>query len=192
MNSVAIDKLPPIQPPLLESNNAKGIMLPSISALTQPTHTAGHDDKDPDLNHRPSTFASETQQLPLATPDSKFDRQPLPPRPPVASGGPPPTKLQFECTYPSCTAQPFPTSYLLKSYQNVHQSHRPFYCPVNEMIRHGLVHESPGYICPYCVEHKYPRPDNLQRSVTYPSSITPRKSVRLLRLLQACQSSPCR
>jgi hypothetical protein len=33
------------------------------------------------------------------------------------------------------------------------------------MIRHGLVHESPGYVCPYCVdrEHKYPRPDNLQR-----------------------------
>ena len=33
------------------------------------------------------------------------------------------------------------------------------------MIRHGLVHESPGYICPFCPEreHKYPRPDNLQR-----------------------------
>ena len=36
------------------------------------------------------------------------------------------------------------------------------------MIRHGLVHQSPGYICPYCPEreHKYPRPDNLQRSAT--------------------------
>lgn len=33
------------------------------------------------------------------------------------------------------------------------------------MIRHGLVHDSPGYICPFCPlrEHKYPRPDNLQR-----------------------------
>ena len=33
------------------------------------------------------------------------------------------------------------------------------------MIRHGLVHESPGYICPFCPEreHRYPRPDNLQR-----------------------------
>ena len=33
------------------------------------------------------------------------------------------------------------------------------------MIRHTLVHDSPGYICPYCPEreHKYPRPDNLQR-----------------------------
>ncbi|KAI7108864.1 hypothetical protein KC352_g36541 [Hortaea werneckii] len=35
------------------------------------------------------------------------------------------------------------------------------------MIRHGLVHSSPGYICPFCPErdHKYPRPDNLQRHV---------------------------
>jgi len=33
------------------------------------------------------------------------------------------------------------------------------------MIRHGLVHDSPGYICPFCPggDHKYPRPDNLQR-----------------------------
>jgi hypothetical protein len=38
----------------------------------------------------------------------------------------------------------------------------------NEMIRHGLVHDSPGYVCPFCPdrEHKYPRPDNLQRWVT--------------------------
>ena len=37
----------------------------------------------------------------------------------------------------------------------------------NEMIRHGLVHDSPGYVCPFCPdrEHKYPRPDNLQRYV---------------------------
>ncbi|KAH6949043.1 hypothetical protein BKA56DRAFT_716325 [Ilyonectria sp. MPI-CAGE-AT-0026] len=35
------------------------------------------------------------------------------------------------------------------------------------MIRHGLVHDSPGYVCPFCPdrEHKYPRPDNLQRHV---------------------------
>jgi hypothetical protein len=88
----------------------------------------------------------------------------------------------FVCTYPGCTAQAFQTQYLLNSHANVHSSNRPHYCPVkgcprgeggkgfkrkNEMIRHGLVHESPGYVCPYCVdrEHKYPRPDNLQRSV---------------------------
>ena len=66
------------------------------------------------------------------------------------------------------------------SHANVHSQIRPHYCPVktcnrseggkgfkrkNEMIRHGLVHQSPGYICPFCPEreHKYPRPDNLQR-----------------------------
>ena len=68
------------------------------------------------------------------------------------------------------------------SHANVHSQSRPHYCPVptcprseggkgfkrkNEMIRHGLVHESPGYVCPFCPEkeHKYPRPDNLQRLV---------------------------
>jgi hypothetical protein len=64
----------------------------------------------------------------------------------------------------------------------VHSESRPHYCSVpgcprsktgqgfkrkNEMKRHGLVHSSPGYECPYCPdkEHKYPRPDNLQRHV---------------------------
>lgn len=66
------------------------------------------------------------------------------------------------------------------SHANVHSQDRPHYCPVegcvrgpggkgfkrkNEMIRHGLVHNSPGYICPFCPDQqrKYPRPDNLQR-----------------------------
>lgn len=88
----------------------------------------------------------------------------------------------FQCTYPGCTAQPFQTQYLLNSHANVHSSIRPHYCSVkgcprseggkgfkrkNEMIRHGLVHDSPGYVCPFCPdrEHKYPRPDNLQRHV---------------------------
>ncbi|KAH8642710.1 hypothetical protein IG631_00173 [Alternaria alternata] len=101
----------------------------------------------------------------------------------------------FICYYPGCNAAPFQTQYLLKyikpsmsmtltnensSHTNIHSSNRPHYCPVadcprakggkgfkrkNEMIRHGLVHQSPGYICPFCPdrEHKYPRPDNLQR-----------------------------
>lgn len=90
----------------------------------------------------------------------------------------------FQCAYQGCTAQPFQTQYLLNSHANVHSSNRPHYCPVkgcprsdggkgfkrkNEMIRHGLVHESPGYVCPYCVdrEHKYPRPDNLQRLANF-------------------------
>ncbi|RAR15494.1 zinc finger c2h2-type integrase DNA-binding protein [Stemphylium lycopersici] len=88
----------------------------------------------------------------------------------------------FKCDYPGCTAAPFQTQYLLNSHTNVHSSNRPHYCPVkdcprgeggkgfkrkNEMIRHGLVHQSPGYVCPFCPdrEHKYPRPDNLQRHV---------------------------
>ncbi|EHK21025.1 uncharacterized protein TRIVIDRAFT_83596 [Trichoderma virens Gv29-8] len=88
----------------------------------------------------------------------------------------------YSCTFPGCTAPPFQTQYLLNSHANVHSSVRPHYCPVqgcprseggkgfkrkNEMIRHGLVHDSPGYVCPFCAdrEHKYPRPDNLQRHV---------------------------
>lgn len=68
------------------------------------------------------------------------------------------------------------------SHANVHSQFRPYYCPVqgcprseggkgfkrkNEMIRHGLVHDSPGYVCPFCPDqrHRYPRPDNLQRYV---------------------------
>ncbi|UNI19700.1 hypothetical protein JDV02_005870 [Purpureocillium takamizusanense] len=88
----------------------------------------------------------------------------------------------FVCSFAGCNAPPFQTQYLLNSHANVHSSARPHYCPVkgcsrseggkgfkrkNEMIRHGLVHESPGYVCPFCPdrEHKYPRPDNLQRHV---------------------------
>lgn len=86
----------------------------------------------------------------------------------------------FICPYVNCNAAPFQTQYLLNSHANVHSSARPHFCPVkgcprseggkgfkrkNEMIRHGLVHDSPGYVCPFCPdrEHKYPRPDNLQR-----------------------------
>lgn len=86
----------------------------------------------------------------------------------------------YPCEFQGCKAPPFQTQYLLNSHANVHSQARPHYCPVrgcsrseggkgfkrkNEMIRHGLVHESPGYICPFCPEkdHRYPRPDNLQR-----------------------------
>lgn len=88
----------------------------------------------------------------------------------------------FKCHHPGCNALPFQTQYLLNSHANVHSQDRPHYCPVegcvrgpggkgfkrkNEMIRHGLVHNSPGYICPFCPDQqrKYPRPDNLQRHV---------------------------
>lgn len=94
----------------------------------------------------------------------------------------------YECKFPGCTAAPFQTQYLLNSHANVHSSARPHYCPVagcprseggkgfkrkNEMIRHGLVHDLPGYVCPFCPdrEHNYPRPDNLQRYVSLKSRI---------------------
>ncbi|KAJ5601141.1 hypothetical protein N7510_010675 [Penicillium lagena] len=88
----------------------------------------------------------------------------------------------YKCHHPGCTAPPFQTQYLLNSHANVHSQDRPHFCPVencpraiggkgfkrkNEMMRHGLVHNSPGYVCPFCLDqqHKYPRPDNLQRYV---------------------------
>ena len=94
----------------------------------------------------------------------------------------------YECKFSGCTAAPFQTQYLLNSHANIHSSARPHYCPVagcprgeggkgfkrkNEMIRHTLVHDSPGYICPFCPdrEHKYPRPDQLQRYVSLKSRI---------------------
>lgn len=97
---------------------------------------------------------------------------------------------QYVCKFEGCRAPPFQTQYLLNSHANVHSQSRPHYCPVkgcprseggkgfkrkNEMIRHGLVHESPGYVCPFCPdrEHKYPRPDNLQRFVVNPERIQP-------------------
>ncbi|KAG7403274.1 Transcriptional regulator prz1 [Fusarium oxysporum f. sp. rapae] len=95
---------------------------------------------------------------------------------------PQPVPGSYMCTANGCNAAPFRTQYLLHSHMNVHSSVRPHYCPVkecprseggkgfkrkNEMIRHGLVHGSLGYVCPFCPdrEHKYLRPDNLQRHV---------------------------
>lgn len=88
----------------------------------------------------------------------------------------------YKCTFDGCTAAPFQTIYLLNSHSHLHSSARPHFCPVqgcprgkggkgfkrkNELIRHGLIHDSSGYVCPFCPdrEHRYPRPDNLQRHV---------------------------
>jgi hypothetical protein len=59
----------------------------------------------------------------------------------------------------------------------------------NEMIRHGLIHDSPGYVCPFCPdrEHKYPRPDNLQRYIWTPERSIPEK----LFTSKACQGASC-
>ena len=89
----------------------------------------------------------------------------------------------YKCPHPGCHALPFATPYLLNSHRNVHSSDRPYHCQrddcprsktgkgfkrKNEMLRHMLIHESPGYVCPFCSpekEHRYPRPNNLQRHV---------------------------
>jgi hypothetical protein len=113
----------------------------------------------------------------IASPDSIITPQIV--NSALSANGPLSSK-PHKCDYPGCTASPFQTQYLLNSHANVHSSSRPHYCPVktclrsmdgkgfkrkNEMIRHGLVHDSPGYVCPFCSgqQHKYPRPDNLQR-----------------------------
>jgi hypothetical protein len=97
---------------------------------------------------------------------------------------------QYRCTFPGCNSAPFQTQYLLNFHASVHATARPHYCPVancprgeggkgfkrkNEMIRHGLIHDSPGYICPFCPDRghfKYPRPDNLQRYDTSHSAMS--------------------
>ncbi|KAF2741476.1 hypothetical protein EJ04DRAFT_423185 [Polyplosphaeria fusca] len=134
-----------------------------VSPGTQSTPIDGH-------GHRmsiDSTLTSRTLPPPTGTQIQHV--------PPHGSGG-------YKCEHSGCTAPPFQTQYLLNSHANVHSQSRPHYCPVggcprgeggkgfkrkNEMIRHGLVHASPGYVCPFCPdrEHKYPRPDNLQRHV---------------------------
>ncbi|KAF8471863.1 hypothetical protein BDZ91DRAFT_653067 [Kalaharituber pfeilii] len=115
----------------------------------------------------------------------------------VNSDGSPGT---FKCQFAGCTAAPFQTQYLLNSHANVHSQTRPHFCPVpgcprgekgrgfkrkNEMIRHGLVHDSPGYVCPFCPdrEHKYPRPDNLQRHVRVHHTDKSRDDPRLREVL---------
>ncbi|KAK2612950.1 hypothetical protein QQS21_001061 [Conoideocrella luteorostrata] len=169
---------PPISP-----NETYQLSLPSPHSLPASSPYSCYTSNG--LNHRPSTeyvtsASSETpstdQSAPTpATTTSVADRMSI-------DGITNPPAGLYSCTYKGCTAPPFQTQYLLNSHANVHSSARPHYCPVdgcprseggkgfkrkNEMIRHGLVHDSPGYVCPFCLdkEHKYPRPDNLQRHV---------------------------
>ncbi|RMJ24866.1 hypothetical protein PHISP_04254 [Aspergillus sp. HF37] len=125
----------------------------------------------------PQTMKSPAASYPTPT-DQPADERPTF-NPHAQSNGSVSTGL-YKCRHPGCTAAPFQTQYLLNSHANVHSQDRPHFCPVagcpravngkgfkrkNEMIRHGLVHNSPGYVCPFCPDqqHKYPRPDNLQR-----------------------------
>ncbi|KAL9107632.1 MAG: hypothetical protein Q9227_007535 [Pyrenula ochraceoflavens] len=131
-----------------------------------------------------STLTGESPTSAYPTPNVQDHRMSVEGESPQLLNGPLPngplTSTAFKCSHPGCTAAPFQTQYLLNSHANVHSSSRPHFCSVkgcprsyggkgfkrkNEMIRHGLVHDSPGYVCPFCPDqqHKYPRPDNLQR-----------------------------
>ena len=166
---------PPISP-----NDAFQRNLPSPHSLTGATppyyYPGSGPHRRPTLDYSSSTTAEtpSTDQNPLTphTIASVTDR--------MSIDGITNPQGGYVCPAPGCNASPFQTQYLLNSHANVHSSARPHYCPVpgcprgepgrgfkrkNEMIRHGLVHDSPGYVCPFCAEreHKYPRPDNLQR-----------------------------
>lgn len=150
-----------------------------------PTHPLAPPTMSPGYYHQP-TGLRRPHEYTGHSPEASGSHQPG--SPPVAPGFDRmsldviQTVGNYVCEVPGCNAPAFQTQYLLNSHANVHSSARPHYCPVpgcaraeggkgfkrkNEMIRHGLVHESPGYICPFCPDrdHRYPRPDNLQRSV---------------------------
>ncbi|KAI1842311.1 hypothetical protein JX265_009730 [Neoarthrinium moseri] len=165
---------PPISP-----NNSYGHPSPAYSIFSpHGYYTNGSGPPRPSLDYSSaaSSHAETPGTDPLSTPATSItDRMSI-------DNMTNPQQGTFICKFSGCNAAPFQTQYLLNSHANVHSSARPHYCPVkgcpraeggkgfkrkNEMIRHGLVHESPGYVCPFCPdrEHKYPRPDNLQRHV---------------------------
>ncbi|KGQ02759.1 Transcriptional regulator prz1 [Beauveria bassiana D1-5] len=174
--SGTIPRLPPISAshasPPISPNDVYRSSFPSPHSIASPEGSFGYPPRgssygtsrtgsDGDTAHSPSTSTQSHMSIDGITSGS------------IGS---------YICTFDGCNAHPFQTQYLLNSHANVHSSARPHYCPVkgcprseggkgfkrkNEMIRHGLVHDSPGYVCPFCPdrEHKYPRPDNLQRHV---------------------------
>ncbi|KAJ5403687.1 hypothetical protein N7509_003558 [Penicillium cosmopolitanum] len=158
---------------------------PSQPAET-PHHAPTPYDMSPMTAKSPATsYPTPTEQIaptPPAGERAAFNAAPQPPNGLTVPGS-------YKCTHPGCTAAPFQTQYLLNSHANVHSQDRPHFCPVdgcprglggkgfkrkNEMMRHGLVHNSPGYVCPFCPDqqHKYPRPDNLQRQVALPTDMS--------------------
>ncbi|KAM7196021.1 metallothionein expression activator [Naviculisporaceae sp. PSN 640] len=179
----AIPRFPPMQhghhtsPPISPAETFRREPLSPSQSIASATSPGFHYTQ-PNGHYRPPEYASPKTDTPGSdqqgtTPATIADRMSIDGLTNQAT---------YVCTFAGCTASPFQTQYLLNSHMNVHSSARPHYCPVpgcprseggkgfkrkNEMIRHGLVHESPGYVCPFCPdrEHKYPRPDNLQRHV---------------------------
>ncbi|KAL2271567.1 hypothetical protein VTJ83DRAFT_938 [Remersonia thermophila] len=172
---------PPPPPLPMPSTDAYRDGPPPGHPLASPATSPGFYHRPPNGLRRPPEFGSTSSETSSVRPSSAsppasaLDRMNLDGIANSAAGN-------YRCTFLGCSAAPFHTQYLLNSHLKVHSSERPHYCPVpgcprgeggkgfkrkNEMIRHGLVHESPGYVCPFCPErdHKYPRPDNLQRHV---------------------------
>jgi hypothetical protein len=124
------------------------IGMPSTDEVSTPTSNSSSAQSYPTpngQNHRGSVEGSSTPQLLNG---------------PLQANGPL-TSRTFKCTFEGCTVAPFQTEYLRNSHAHVHSSNRPHFCTVadcprgpggtgfkrkNEMIRHGLVHQSPGYI----------------------------------------------
>lgn len=163
---------PPISPDGIFPRSPRAPIMPLSPYYPWPTNGIAH---RPSIDFNGSTPSDHSVSTP-ATSTSVADRMSIDG---VAFSNPAEIG-QYHCKVEGCKAPAFQTQYLLSSHLNVHSQARPHYCPVkgcprseggkgfkrkNEMIRHGLVHDSPGYVCPFCPdrEHKYPRPDNLQR-----------------------------
>lgn len=164
-----------------------GVMRPMLPLPTAPGMTSGvvFRCKMPQCTAPPfqTQYLLKSVHSSLPAPRVPFNAQPAPEPHPQT---PPLLQVQPRIV-PDRDAHPpllssFRANPSASSHMNVHSSSRPHYCPIkgcqrsetgrgfkrkNEMIRHGLVHKSPGYMCPFCPdrEHKYPRPDNLQRHV---------------------------
>lgn len=170
---------PPISPHDLYSRDLRSphTLLSPSSIYPFPTNALSHR-PSVDYNSGSTPSTDQSASTPATSTHSVADRMSLD----GLAFSNPQEIGQYICKYEGCKAPPFQTQYLLNSHANVHSQSRPHYCPVkgcprseggrgfkrkNEMIRHGLVHDSPGYVCPFCPdrEHKYPRPDNLQRYV---------------------------
>lgn len=157
--------------------------LSATSPLSQPQYVMQPPSLTPDTSNMTPFSQAPSRGTPVG--NSPNHSYPTPTEPGAGEehlDGMVPGNNTYKCSYPGCTAGAFQTQYLLNSHANVHSQDRPHFCPVagcprgiggkgfkrkNEMIRHGLVHDSPGYVCPFCTDqqHKYPRPDNLQRHV---------------------------
>ncbi|CAH0041626.1 unnamed protein product [Clonostachys solani] len=166
----------PISPPDSYQASPQALLITGSYLPTATTHFPKQLTEQEAIEELKTRKRTSTISIPIPLSPSSIPHHGLPAESAIAPAS------TYVCTFAGCKAPPFQTQYLLNSHANVHSSARPHYCPVqgcprseggkgfkrkNEMIRHGLVHDSPGYVCPFCPDrdHRYPRPDNLQRHV---------------------------